>query len=242
MKQDKTKKQVGGRLFNAEIEYYQQDWHDYYHPIIRLVPSNSFVLDIGCGRGGLLEYLRDKKNCRVAGVDMSDDAIRILKKKGIEAIKADVEEDDIPGSYDVIILAAVLEHLIDPLSVLSKLRNNLKNDQGCIIIGVPNFSEIIARIQYLFGKNVTRFGNSEADKKLGIQPPGHIQFFNKSTLSHVLKKAGYKPLEWSYHSLPPLRKSKVPLYKLPPAWIIHKLYTIDHELFSGFIAVTALKK
>lgn len=242
MKQDKTKKQVGGRLFNAEIEYYQQDWHDYYPTIVRLVPSNSFVLDIGCGRGGLLEYLRDKKNCRVAGVDMSDEAIRILKEKGIEAIKADVEEDEIPGSYDVIILAAVLEHLIDPLSVLSKLRNNLRNTQGCIIIGVPNFSHIFARIQHLFGKNVTRFGNSEVDMKLGIQPQGHIQFFNKPTLSHVLEKTGYKPLEWSYYSPPPLRKSKVALHKLPPAWIIHKLYTIDHELFSVFIAVKAVKK
>lgn len=41
-------------------EYYKQDWNAYYTVIIDLVPSNSYVLDCGCGRGGLLAYLREK--------------------------------------------------------------------------------------------------------------------------------------------------------------------------------------
>jgi len=188
-----------GRVFNKEIEFYRKDWHDYYPTIIRLVPPNSYVLDIGCGRGGLLKYLRDKLNCRVMGIDISDDAIRICKEKGIDAIRCDVEKDDIPGKYDVIILCAVLEHLIDPVSLLIKIRRNLR-EEGSVIIGVPNFSHLLARIQYLLGKNIQRYDDSPTSMRLGIQPPGHIRFFNKATLSYILRKTGYEPIKWSYHS------------------------------------------
>mgnify|MGYP000583689430 CR=1 FL=1 len=39
-------------------EWYKKDWDEYDPPIIRLVPSNSYVLDCVCGKGGLLTYLR----------------------------------------------------------------------------------------------------------------------------------------------------------------------------------------
>jgi len=226
--------------FDKQDAYYQQDWQDYYPTIIPLVPTDSSVLDVGCGRGGLLKYLRDKKDCFVMGLDISDDAITVCRKKDIEVIKGDVEEDRIPGTYDVIILSAVIEHLIDPLSVLNKVRDNL-DKKGCLIVGVPNFSQLSARIQYLLGRNVKVFGDTEGDKKLGIQPYDHIQFFNKASLSYILEKTGYTPIEWSYHKSSFSRDPKAPLHKLLFRWIIYKLYTIDPELVSGFIAVKAVK-
>lgn len=238
MEQAKLKSQVGGNVFDSTREYYRQDWHDYYPTIIRLVPPNSRVLDIGCGNGGLLEYLRGKKNCQVIALDISDEAIKICKEKGIEAIRCDIERDKVPGTYDVIILSAVIEHLFDPLSTLSKVRNNL-NENGCIIVGVPNFSHLLARIRYFLGKNVKRFGDTERDEKLGIQPLGHIQFFNKATLIYLLERTGYKPIEWSYHKSQSLPADSRALPRRMLSRIYHKLYKIDHELFSGFIAVRA---
>jgi 2-polyprenyl-3-methyl-5-hydroxy-6-metoxy-1,4-benzoquinol methylase len=185
--------------------------------------------------------LRDLKNCHVIGLDISDDAIKACNEKGIKVIKCDLEEDEIPGTYDIIILSAVIEHLIDPLSVLDKIRDNF-NENGCIIVGVPNFSEFGARIQYFLGKNIKRFGYDEKDMKLGIQPSGHIQFFNKATLSYLLERTGYKPVEWSYHK--PQSFSANPKVHLPKKvipWLFYKLHQIDHELFSVFIAVKAVK-
>ena len=98
------------------------------------MPSNLYVFDIGCGRGGLLEYLRDKENCQVIGLDITSEAVHFCKGKGIEVMKCDVEEEEIPGVYDVIIFSAVLEHLADLLLVLREFRSNLRND-GCIIWG-----------------------------------------------------------------------------------------------------------
>ena len=220
---------------------YGKDWQDHYPSIIKLVPSNSYVLDVGCGRGGLLKYLRDKKNCTVIGLDITSDSVRFCKEKGIDVIKCDLEEEEIPGTYDVIIFSAVLEHLIDPLWVLEKFRNNLKAE-GCIIIGVPNFSHILARIQYLRGKNVQAFGSAKEDLKLGVQPYPHIRFFNKATLSLILHKMGYKPVRWSYYKSQSFSVDpKSYLHKKVISWIFYKFYQIDHELFSGFIAVKAKK-
>ena len=231
-------------LYNVKIHKggysYNQDWQEHYPPIIELVPPNSYVLDVGCGRGGLLEYLRDKKNCRVTGLDITRDAVSFCREKGIAVIKCDLEEEEIPGVYDVIILSAVLEHLIDPLFVLEKFRNNLR-DKGYVIVGVPNFSHIRARISYLLGRNVTRFGNDKKDKKLVIQPYGHIQFYNKATLSHILHKKGYKPVQWSYLSY--YRRSyNTSLLRKFFVWGFYKVYRVNPELFSGFIAVKAVKE
>lgn len=228
-------------VFNKDDDYYKQDWQDYYPTVIRLVPPNSYVLDVGCGRGGLLEYLQKNKSCRVVGVDISDDAITACEAKGIKTLKCDVEEDEIPGTYDVVILSAVLEHLIDPLSVLSKLREDVNNN-GYLIVGVPNFSHSLARIQYLLGKNVKRFGDTEIDKRQGIQPLDHVQFFNKVSLSQVLEKTEYKPIEWSYHRGSYSKNPKASPHRMVLRWLIYKLYQLDHELFSVFIAVKAVKK
>lgn len=154
------------------------------------------MLDISYGAGGLSLYLKQMKGCDVLGVDISDEALIACRKKGVRALKIDVEREEIPGLYDVIILSAVLEHLADPLYVLKKLKKNL-NEYGCIIVGIPNSSYFTARFAFLFGKNIKRFGNGEIDYRLGIQPYDHINFFNKSAIEWVLIKAGYQPANGS---------------------------------------------
>ncbi|MFC1897614.1 class I SAM-dependent methyltransferase [Chloroflexota bacterium] len=220
---------------------YGQDWQDYYSSIIELVPPDSYVLDVGCARGGLLEYLREKRNCRVKGLDITSGAVTFCKEKGIEVIKCDVEEEEVPGVYDVVIFSAILEHLINPLSVLEKLKKNLRDD-GHIVILVPNYSHILARIQYLLGRNITTFGNTQEDIKYGIQPYGHVRFFNKSTLSHILLKTGYKPIEWSYDK--PKSFSANSQFCLPRRMISKvflELYRLNYPLFSVNLAVKAVK-
>ena len=92
------------------------------------------MLDIGCGKGGLLKYLRDKLICRVKGCDISDEAIKICKEKGIDAFKCDVEKEKIQGKYDVIVLVIfyptikysptfLFHHFIQPFfSIRAKVR------------------------------------------------------------------------------------------------------------------------
>jgi 2-polyprenyl-3-methyl-5-hydroxy-6-metoxy-1,4-benzoquinol methylase len=166
--------------------------------------------------------LKNQKNCSVFGIDISTDALQICREKGIAVSYGDVQQNKIHERYDVIILSAILEHLIDPVAVLKKLKNNLK-EKGCIIILVPNFSHLIARIKYLKGMNVKRFGFSKHERELGIQPASHINFFNKASLQYLLESLNYKIVQWKY------RKSKA----------MFGLYQINSALFSDVIAVKA---
>lgn len=230
--------------YNARVHKggasYGQDWQDHYSAIIKLVPSDSYILDIGCGRCGLLQYLRDKKNCRVMGLDVTSDAVSFGKEKGIEVIKCDIEEDEVDGLYDVIILSAILEHLIDPISVLERLRRNLR-DGGCIVILVPNFSHLYARFLYLLGKNITAFGMPGEDVGFEVQPYAHLRFYNKAALSHILDRTGYRPIEWIYHKESHPEYSKASPLRMLLRWLFRKLYSINHPLFSINIAVKAVR-
>ena len=227
-------------IFDEQQPYFQQDWHWFYAEVIRLVPANSAVLDIGCGRGELLNYLRDEKACRVTGLDASEDAVAVCQDKAIDVIECDVEEDAIPGVYDVVIMSHVFEHLIDPCGALKKLRDNLKDD-GHLIIAVPNFSDLVSRILYLLGKNVKRFGDTADDRRLGIQPAGHIQFYNKGTLAWLLRKTGYQPDEWSYDRTPFLHRAAAFFPEVLVRWFLQQLYRLPHALFSRVIVVRARK-
>ena len=226
--------------FNKDFEYYQQDWQDYYPTVIPLVPYNCSVLDVGCGRGGLAQYLRDSLNCRVTGLDISEDALTAYQKKGIETVKCNIEEDRVPGTYDVILCCAVLEHLVDPISVLRKLRDNIAQG-GYLIALQQNFSHLTARFAYLRGRNITHFGDHTDKKRLGEQGYGHIRFFNKATLEYVLENTGFDVVQWAYHKPSLSIASEVPFYRRPAIWLIHSLYQINHELFSVTIAAKAKK-
>jgi len=184
--------------FNAETEYYRKEWQDYYPLVIKLVPPGTKVLDIGSGRGALAAYLKDSKGCDVTANDVNDKALAICRKKGLKTAKFDLESGKIPGAYDVIVLSAVLEHLVDPLAALEKLKKSLKKD-GRLVILVPNFSFWAARILYMIGRNAKRFGQTRHERRMGIQPYAHLQFFNRRTLRHCLEKTGYTVERWAFH-------------------------------------------
>jgi len=181
------------------------------------------VLDIGSGRGALAAYLKDNKGCDVTANDVNEKALAICRKKGLKTARFDLEgKDAIPGAYDVIVLSAVLEHLIDPLAALEKLRKSLRKD-GEIVILVPNFSFWAARILHLIGRNAKRFGQSKKERKMGIQPYAHLQFFNKRTLKYCLEKTGYDVERWVFREY---------FTKIP----------VPFAIFSSMLAVRARKR
>jgi ubiquinone/menaquinone biosynthesis C-methylase UbiE len=98
-----------------------------YRSIVKMfreieLPQDAKILDAGCGTGKLaLFWLRDGYN--VMGVDMSDGALAITNKKGINTIKADIL-NGLPfedNSFDLVYSDGLLEHFIDPNQAINEL-------------------------------------------------------------------------------------------------------------------------
>lgn len=120
-----------------------------YRLINTEIPSNSRVLDLGCGDGTLLEILW-AKNCRCEGVEY--DAENFLKavKRGISVIEGDINyvlQDYEDNSFDYVVLNLSLQVTTNSKKVLEEsLRIGRK-----VIVSFPNFS-YIENLLWLFVK------------------------------------------------------------------------------------------
>lgn len=130
------------------------------------------VLDFGCGDGGYLVQAK-KIAAKAEGVELEDAMREQLLSEGIGCYSS-IEET---GSYDVITMFHVLEHLTDPLAYIAKLREHLA-DNGILIIEVPNADDAL----------LSQYGsNAFADFTYWNC---HIYLYTNATLRMLLRKAG----------------------------------------------------
>lgn len=105
--------------------------------IARWVNEGESVLDLGCGRGVLLEYLNQKKSAYGVGIDIDFDKILSCVKRGVPAYQGDILSilknfpDD---SFDRVIFSRTVEQLDDPDAILSE---SLRVGQR-VIVGFVN--------------------------------------------------------------------------------------------------------
>lgn len=101
--------------------------------------TNPEILDMGCGCGVLLDYLKTKGIDNVEGVDFQDFFIEHALTKGRKVKLYDIENGiNFDKKYDVIVLSDVLEHLNDDKKAVNNIFSILK-DNGICIVFVPAF-------------------------------------------------------------------------------------------------------
>lgn len=94
-----------------------------FQVIARWVKEGERVLDLGCGRGVLLEYLKQKKSIYGVGVDIDFDKILSCVKRGVPAYQGDVRSilatfpDD---AFDRVIFSRTVEQLDTPDEILAE--------------------------------------------------------------------------------------------------------------------------
>jgi 2-polyprenyl-3-methyl-5-hydroxy-6-metoxy-1,4-benzoquinol methylase len=162
-----------------------------HYKILNLIEENKKVLDVACASGYLASFLR-KKGCVVDGIDIDIESINEAKKH-FNAYVLDISKERVVGKYDVVILGDILEHLVEPGEVLSSLKENLNND-GYIVISIPNIVNIYPRLKILFGY----FDYEEK----GIFDRTHLRFFTKKSFKKLIKNSGYKIEKIEYTPIP----------------------------------------
>lgn len=117
-----------------------------YDAILTLIPPDSRVLDLGCGDGSLIELLREKKGCRVFGLEIDKELARIAVSRGLSVLEADIDEGlkEFPDhSFDVVVLSQTLQVTRKPQMVLREMLR--VGTYG--VVSTPNFAHWQVRTQ-----------------------------------------------------------------------------------------------
>ena len=117
--------------------------------IADLLPNNSRVLDVGCGDGTLMEFLKNNKNIDIRGIEISKNNVQKCVGKGLTVLEGDAEKDLIQfpkGSFDYVILSQTLQAFLNPEIVINKLLRVGKK----AIVTIPNFGYWKIRLNLLF--------------------------------------------------------------------------------------------
>ena len=116
--------------------------------ISELIENNTRVLDVGCGYGVLMRYLKDQKNVDTRGLEISKNKVQICVSKGLTVIEGNAEEDlkQFPNSsFNYVILSQTLQAFYNPEKVI----DNLLNVADKAIITIPNFGFWKVRLDLL---------------------------------------------------------------------------------------------
>ena len=171
---------------NVKLNLYKKKDQNYFSNIRKeiysLLPKNCHnVLDLGCGNGATLGWIKDLKVCnKTYGIDIVQPGPDTHKNID-QYLNKDLEECDYffeNTKFDLILILDVLEHLVDPDNFIKKVRNSL-NDDGIIILCIPNIRH------YSILKNIFIEGDFPYNET-GILDKTHLRFFTNKSIKRFL--------------------------------------------------------
>jgi 2-polyprenyl-3-methyl-5-hydroxy-6-metoxy-1,4-benzoquinol methylase len=189
-----------------------------------LLPSTvERVLDVGCGSGATLEWLKRTGRCKEAvGLEMMESAAAVARERVDELVvgnaEALIESAFAPQSFDLILCLDVLEHLVDPWDFVVKVRHLLKPG-GTLIASLPNVRHLRVVLPLL----VAGRWRYEAS---GILDRTHLRFFTRASALELLSCDGLQVVQWR-RRLPPWN-SKAGLLNLATLGLATDLVTMGY--------------
>jgi len=180
-----------------------------YQNLISLVPPPMAILDIGCGNGNFLKFLKKKeKPMELHGIDLSENTY-----PGIKFIKADYNSFNIKDKFDVITNFMVIEHIKDVHAFMKKIISNSNDRSSWLIINTINNHSII----YVLARLLSKFGFRVAHDRLYSKH--HLNHFSNKSLKTLVEKNGYEVIKHWNHNYT-MKKVDVP----KGSFLMQKLY------------------
>ena len=120
-----------------------------FEAISKIIKNNKRVLDVGCGDGTLMEYLKEKQKNDVRGFEPQKNLVQKCIAKGLPVIEGDAEKELVQfpeKSFDYVVLSQTLQAFFNPEEVLEQLLRIGKQT----IVTIPNFGYWKVRLHLLF--------------------------------------------------------------------------------------------
>lgn len=145
------------------------------------VNTGFTLLDIGCGTGLFLKSCTDA-GFSVSGIDVSMNALNFARENYNLEVSSKTLDDLLKEGkkYDLITMWHVLEHIMNPVEELRKVKGILK-EGGLLIVEVPNLNSV-------------KFRLSGKKWKGGNHPLYHRSFFTATTLEETLAMSGFSSI------------------------------------------------
>lgn len=158
-----------------------------------ILPYNksASLLELGCGEGFFLKQVSEETKWCAKGIDFSKFGVSKWNPDMID--KCEFGDVDIYTSqyiaegqlFDVCVLRNILEHVIDPKNLLSKIKKLLQKN-GFILITVPNdYSPI----------QMAALSNGNINKDYWFMPPDHLHYFNVRNLCEFVENIGFRVVD-----------------------------------------------
>ena len=119
--------------------------------IANLVPHGAHVLDLGCGKGALLEHLQQHRGCTGYGVEIDDANIHACVQRGVSVLQLNLDEGLSmfgDASFDVVLQIDTLQHLRNAETMLQETARIGRSG----IVAFPNFAHWPNRLSVLRGR------------------------------------------------------------------------------------------
>jgi len=164
-------------------------------PLLDLIPEenrNGNVLEVGAAAGDTMIYAKENGYAnKIFGIELTEVPDSNQNNSNFEKfIIGNIENLNIPfqnNFFDVIIMGDVLEHLVDPYTVVNNMKKYLKPN-GVVIASIPNV------------RNLKTFRNIYLRKSFNYSDQGifdktHLRFFTKKDTRALFEDEGYYVLD-----------------------------------------------
>ena len=160
------------------------DLNETHRLVVEGIPPGSRVLELGCATGYMGKVLAREKDCQVVGLEIDAEAITQCEGTYERTVVANLSDPnsidwEALGDFDAIIASAVLEHIVDPETVLRLAASQLRSP-GVVVVNLPNIAHWTIRKELLLGHWVYT--------DYGILDRTHLRFYTPQSareLFHV---------------------------------------------------------
>lgn len=203
--------------------------------------NEGTILELGAGNGEVA-YSILKQNEKISKYiisDLSENRLKGLRKsihdERVSIKRINVEEFDFESieKVDAVIMIALIEHLIDPLGTMKRIKKVLKPN-GFVYIDTPNIADYGARFKLLSGRFPSTASKKEGTLRYDNTPvtlydEGHLHYFTYKSLSEMLiRYCDYKETRKYYQMIGKRLLGKRIHHQLAKTW---------PEMFSSLILI-----